>query len=125
MALAVVQIFIAVAMFDAWLFRYNRPLRARGGDAKTMAEEFKVYGLPEWLLHLVRVLKLGSGVLMIAGIWYPAAALAAGIGLAVLMAAAIAMHIKIRDPLYKAMPATLFFLLSCWVAYERVGLLAG
>ena len=83
MLLIGVQVFIAVAMFDVWLFRYNRPLRARGGDAKTMVEEFRVYGLPDWLRQLVRVLKLGSAVLMIVGIWYPMAALVSGAGLAV------------------------------------------
>ena len=123
MLLIGVQVFIALAMFDVWLFRYNRPLRARGGDAKTMVEEFRVYGLPDWLRELVRVLKLGAGVLMIVGIWYPPAALVSGAGLAVLMAVAIAMHIKVHDPLYKALPATLFFSLSCYVAYAHRALL--
>ena len=55
MLLIGVQGFIAAAMFDVWLFRYNRPLLARGGDAQTMVEEFRVYGLPDWLRQLVRV----------------------------------------------------------------------
>ena len=112
-----IQILIALAMFDVWLVRYNRPLRARGGDAKTMAEEFKVYGLPDWLLPVVRVLKLGSGALMLVGIWYPVAAVIGGLALIVLMAAAIVMHFKVKDPLLKAVPATFFFLLSCYVVY--------
>ena len=116
-----VQVFVAVAMFDVWLLRYDRPLRARGGNAKTMVEEFRVYGLPDWFRQLVRVLKLGSGVLMVVGIWYPPAALVAGLVLVVLMGGAIAMHAKIRDPLLKWMPATLFFLLSCYVVYVHAG----
>jgi uncharacterized membrane protein YphA (DoxX/SURF4 family) len=123
--LVLVQVFIAIAMFDVWLFRYNRPLRARGGDAQTMAEEFKVYGLPDWLLPVVRVLKLGSGVLMIVGIGYPPAAFAAGVTLIVLMGGAISMHLKVRDPLYKAMPATLFFLLSAYVTYAHRAIVSG
>ena len=120
-----VQVFVAVAMFDVWLFRYDRPLRARGGDAKTMVEEFRVYGLPDWLRQVVRVLKLGSAMLLIAGIWYPPAAFVAAAVLVVLMAGAIAMHVKIKDPLYKALPATLFFLLNGYVAYTQGMLLVG
>jgi uncharacterized membrane protein YphA (DoxX/SURF4 family) len=123
--LVAVQVFIAIAMFDVWLLRYNRPLRARGGNSQTMPEEFEVYGLPVWLLHLVRVLKLSSGALMIVGVWYSSAAFVAGVALVVLMASAIAMHIKIQDPVYKAMPATLFFLLSCYVAYANRAALLG
>lgn len=120
-----VQILIAIAMFDVWLFRYDRPARARGGDAKTMAEEFGVYGLPSWMLHLVRVLKLGAGTLMVIGIWYPIAAAIAGAILVVLMGGAILMHVKVRDPLLKSVPATFFFLLSCYVVFASRDVLSG
>jgi di/tricarboxylate transporter len=115
----VVQVFIAVAMFDVWLFRYNRPQRARGGDAQTMAEEFRVYGLPDWFRNLTRALKLTAGTLMVVGIWFPQAALAAGIALVILMGGAITMHIKVRDPLYKSIPATTFFVLSGLVMLDH------
>lgn len=111
------QIFIAVAMYDVWLLRYDKPQRARGGDARTMAEEFEVYGLPVWFRNVIRVLKLASGTLMVVGIWYDQVALIAGTSLVVLMGGAIAMHVKVRDPLYKSIPATTFFLLSAYVAY--------
>jgi hypothetical protein len=117
--LIAIQVFIAVAMFDVWLLRYDKPLRARGGDAKTMVEEFRVYGLPDWSRTLVRVLKLGSAVLLVVGVWYTPAAFVAGVVLVILMAGAIVMHVKVRDPVYKALPATLFFLLSCYVAWTN------
>ena len=115
----IAQVFIAVAMFDVWLFRYDKPQRARGGEAKTMAEEFAVYGLPAWFRHVIRVLKLGAGTLLVVGIWYEPLALAGGLLLVVLMGGAIAMHVKVRDPLYKSIPATTFFLLSAFVAYAH------
>lgn len=111
------QIFIALAMFDVWLLRYDKPQRARGGDAKTMAEEFAVYGLPAWFRNVIRALKLASGTLMIVGIWYDQAAFVAGATLVLLMGGAIVMHIKVSDPLYKSIPATTFFLLSAYVAW--------
>ena len=82
------QVFIALAMFDVWLLRYDKPQRARGGDAKTMAEEFAVYGLPAWFRNVVRALKLASGTLMIVGIWYDQAAFVAGAMLVLLMGGA-------------------------------------
>ena len=115
----VVQVFIAIAMFDVWLFRYDRPQRARGGDARNMVEEFRVYGLPDWFRNVVRVLKLGAGTLMVVGIWSTSAALVAGTVLVVLMGGAILMHVKVRDPFFKSMPATLFFVLSGLVMLDH------
>ena len=93
--------------------------RARGGDAQTMAEEFRVYGLPDWFRNVVRVLKLTAGTLMVVGIWLPQAALVAGIALVILMGGAILMHIKVRDPLFKSIPATTFFVLSGLVMLDH------
>ena len=60
----------------------------------------------------MRVLKLGAGALMVAGIWLPVLALIAGLVLAVLMAGAIAMHIKVGDPVKRYLPALSVFSLS-------------
>lgn len=106
-------------MIDVWILRYDKPLRARGGDAQTMVEEFRVYGLPDWFRVLTRVLKLGSAALIAIGIWYPVSALAGGSLLAVLMAGAVAMHIKVKDAWFKAVPASFFLGLSLFVAYAH------
>lgn len=111
------QLFLAVAMFDVWLFRYRTPGIFRGGDSTTMEEEFKVYGLSDTFRKLIRVLKLTAGVLLIAGIWNDLIALIAGIWLAVLMAGAMCMHIKVKDPLYKAFPSASFFLMCIAVVW--------
>jgi len=116
-----IQAFIALAMIDVWLLRYDRPLLARGGDATTMVEEFRVYGLPDWFRNLTRVLKLACAALLVIGIWYAAAAFYAGVLLVLLMAGAVAMHVKVHDPLYKSLPAGFFLLLSCYVAYGHSG----
>jgi hypothetical protein len=118
------QIFIASAMADVWLIRYNRPGFFRGGSARTMEEEFRVYGLPDWFRNFIRVSKLSAGGLMIAGIWIPLLAVIAGSGLAVLMLGAVAMHFKVGDPLYKALPSTTFLVLSILVAYFQFGRVA-
>ncbi len=115
--LVISQAFIACAMLDVWLIRYNRPGIFRGGQAKTMAEEFEHYGLPVWFRNLIRVSKLSLGAMMILGVWQPLVAVIAGIGLAFLMAGAVSMHLKVRDPLYKALPSSTFLVLSVLVAY--------
>lgn len=118
------QVFIACAMLDVWLIRYNRPGVFRGGSARTMAEEFRVYGLPDGFRNFIRVSKLTAGALMIAGIWLPILAVIAGVVLAVLMAGAVTMHLKVKDPLYKALPSSTFLILSILVAYfqwDRMG----
>ncbi|MEM6672441.1 MAG: DoxX family protein [Planctomycetota bacterium] len=117
--LTIIQLLLAAAMVDVWLLRYDKPLRARGGDAQTMVEEFRVYGLPDWFRSVIRVLKLGCAVLLVVGIWHAGTALIGGTLLAALMAGAVAMHIKVSDPWLKSVPATFFLLLSAYVAYSH------
>ena len=90
-----------------------------------MIEEFRVYGLPDWFRQLTRVLKLGCAVGMIAGIWNPTLAFFAGALLVLLMAGAVAMHVKISDPWLKSVPAGFFLLLSAFVAYGHVASVTG
>lgn len=120
LALTLTQVLLAVAMIDVWLLRYDKPLRARGGDAQTMVEEFRLYGLPDWFRNVVRALKLGCAALLIVGLWLDQAALVGGATLVFLMGGAVAMHVKVRDPWLKAVPATFFLLLSGFVAYGHV-----
>jgi hypothetical protein len=124
-ALTVTQLLIAIAMVDVWILRYDKPLRARGGDAQTMVEEFRVYGLPDWFRVLTRALKLGAAALLVVGLAYDWAAFAGGALLVVLMGGAVAMHVKVGDPWLKSLPAAFFLGLSLFVAYAHAGVLRG
>ena len=112
----VLQIIIAAGIFNVWLLRFGQSTQWRGGTATTMKEEFAVYGLPEWFMYLVGFLKILFAVMLIAGIWMPALVAPAGIGLAVLMAGAIAMHWKVGDPPKKSIPSGIMLILSLLVA---------
>ena len=114
--ITIAQIILAVAMIDVWLVRYNRPGFFRGGNATTMSEEFRVYGLPDWLRHTVRVLKLCCGGAMIVGLWAPVVAAFGASLLVLLMTGAAVMHLKVKDPWYKAFPATLFLAVAAITA---------
>ena len=46
----IIQIVIALAIFNVWVLRLNKSTNWRGGSASNMKEEFKAYGLPEWFM---------------------------------------------------------------------------
>jgi uncharacterized membrane protein YphA (DoxX/SURF4 family) len=114
---SIIQIIIALGIFNVWLLRYGKSTGWRGGNAKNMKEEFTVYGLPNWMVGLIGFLKVLFAVLLIVGIWYPLVVRPAALGIAVLMLGAIIMHIKVKDPLKKSVPAFTMLVLCLIVAY--------
>lgn len=111
----IVQVVVALAVANVWLFRENQPTPYRGGNATTFREEWVVYGLPEWSLAPVKFAKLALAACLILGLFVPVLTLVGAFGMAAFMAGAVAMHLKVRDPLLKSMPATLFLVLSLYV----------
>ena len=115
-AILVVQIVIALGIFNVWVLRYAKPTSWRGGSATTMKEEFAVYGLPGWFVAVVGFLKLLFASLLIVGIWFPIVTKPAALGIAVLMLGAVAMHVKVKDPVQKSLPALTMLVLAGFVA---------
>lgn len=111
----VVQVVIGLAVANVWLFRENKPTPYRGGNATTFREEWAVYGLPEWSLAPVKFAKLALAACLILGLFVPALTLVGAFGMAAFMVGAVAMHVKVRDPLMKSMPAALLLALSLYV----------
>lgn len=107
-----IQVVIAVSIFNVWIIRFGKPTSWRGGNAKSMKEEFEAYGLPEWFMKLIGFLKLTLATLLIVGIFVPDLVKPAAIGMAILMLGAISMHIKVKDSLIKSFPAFSFLVLS-------------
>lgn len=116
LAVQVVQVVVALVIFNVWLLRFNKTTEWRGGSASNMKEEFDAYGLPTGSVYVVGALKLLCAAGLIAGIWFPQLVLPSAIGLAVLMAGAVAMHIKIGDPMKKSFPAFTMLVLSVLIA---------
>jgi hypothetical protein len=114
--LLVLQVAIALAIFNVWIIRYGKATPWRGGDARNMAEEFEHYGLPPWVRQTVGFLKLTLATLLVVGIWYEAAVPFAALGIALLMAGAVLAHVRVRDPLRKALPAFSLLVLSSVIA---------
>jgi len=106
------QILAALVLLSVWLVRFGSATPYRGGSAHSMKEEFAAYGLPAWSLYVVGTLKIGVAVALIAGLWMPVVVFPAALLLGGLMLGAVAMHVKIRDPLLKSMPALVMLLLA-------------
>lgn len=106
------QIVIALGIFNVWLIRFKRPTEFRGGSAQNMREEFAAYGMPAAMMWIIGGLKITLAVALVAGIWWHALVRPAAIGMGVLMVGAIAMHLKVRDPATRSLPAAGMLALS-------------
>ena len=106
------QLVVGLGLLNVWLLRAQSSTAFRGGSAQSLREEFAAYGLPDWVFYLVGVLKIGSAVLLIVGLWIPEVVPSAAGTVAVLMVGALSMHAKVRDPLIKSLPAFLMLLMA-------------
>jgi uncharacterized membrane protein YphA (DoxX/SURF4 family) len=116
LAVKVIQVVIALGIYNVWLVRFGKSTSWRGGTARNLKEEFEVYGLPGWFMGVVGSLKLLFATLLIAGIWFPEVTRPAAAGMAALMLGAVAMHVKVKDPLMRSLPALTMLVLSLIVA---------
>ena len=107
-----VKIFIFFSIVNVWFFKFGKPTSWRGGQASSMKEEFKAYGLSETVMYLVGALKLLFAMLLVLSIQIESVAVPAASGMAILMLGAIIMHFKINDPMKKSLPAFSFLVLS-------------
>ncbi|MBW2477475.1 MAG: DoxX family protein [Deltaproteobacteria bacterium] len=110
------QIIIALGIFNVWIVRYGKETNWRGGEAKNMKDEFATYGLPAEVMYLVGAAKITLAICLIVGIWIPFLVKPAATAMAVLMLGAVSMHIKVKDPIQKSLPAFTMLALSLVVA---------
>lgn len=109
---SVLQLVVGLGLLNVWLLRPTSPTSYRGGEARSLREEFEVYGLPGFAFYVVGGLKIVAGVVLIVGIWAPLPVqLAAGV-VAALMVGALVMHVKVGDPAKKSVPAAIMLVLS-------------
>ncbi len=100
------QVLVSLGLLNVWLLRFRQPTPYRGGQARSMPEEFAAYGLPRWFLWVVGGMKLACAFSLLLGIWMPVLVAPAAVIITVLMVGAIAMHFKVHDPVMKAVPAS-------------------
>jgi uncharacterized membrane protein YkgB len=115
----VLQLVVGLGLLNVWLIRANASTAYRGGTAQSLKEEFAEYGLPEWMFLLVGALKIVAGIALIVGLWMPRLVLPAAGVVVVLMVGALTMHVKVRDPWIKSLPAFLMLLMSAGILLLR------
>ncbi|MGA9240213.1 DoxX family protein [Robiginitalea sp.] len=114
----IIKVFIFLSIVNVWFFRFNKPTSWRGGQAANMKREFEVYGLSESVMYLVGGLKVLAATLLMVSIWVPQLTLPAAGIMAVLMAGAISMHLRVKDPLRSSFPALSFLVLSLFLMFS-------
>jgi len=96
---------VALGLLNVWIVRRDKKTPYRGKATASMQSEFEAYGLPLWALWVTGALKIGVAGAMLAGIWEPMLVRPAALVLIVLMLGALAMHLKVKDPLKALIPA--------------------
>lgn len=108
----ILKAIVGLSILNVWLLRSKKATPWRGGDARSIEEEFKAYGLPVWFMWTVGTLKVVLALLLLYSIYDPGMENIAAYGIAILMLGAVAMHFKIGDPPKKSFPAFTFLVLS-------------
>ena len=110
-----VQLIIAIGIYNVWIVRFAKPTKWRGGTATDMKSEFEAYGVPVWFMMVIGFLNITLATTLIAGICFSDVVGPAALGMTALMSGAIGMHIKVKDPLMKSLPAFTVFSLSMFL----------
>ena len=114
------KLIVGLSILNVWLIQPNKPSKWRGGDATTITEEFSVYGLSKTFYYIVFAVKVGLAILLLVSIKYDIFSLYSSIGLAALLGGSIAMHLKVKDTLFKSFPAFLFMIMNLIIAYLAI-----
>ena len=113
------QVAIALCLLGVWVLRTGTGTRWRGDGAVRLREEFLSYGLPPWFAQVIASLELVLAVLLLTGLRWPILAGPAAVVVALVMLGALGMHLKVRDPAYKSVPAFVLLVLAVVVAASQ------
>jgi hypothetical protein len=80
---------------------------AKLAGAKPLADQFREFGLPLWVMRTVGLLEVAGAI----GLWVKPFPVWAATGLAGLMLGAVGNHLKVRHPLSKSAPAIVLLVL--------------
>ena len=108
------QALVAASIFFVWVVRYSN-----------IVVEFQEWKLPDWLRDAVGIIKLTLALLLLIGIDHGQFAIGGGIGLSLLMVAAFATHLRVKNPIIKMLPSLTLLVLSILIVLINVQLRAG
>jgi hypothetical protein len=107
---------VALGILNVWLLRTNKATPYRGLDAKNLRDEFAAYGLPFWFMCVIGILKISLALALLLSVWIPELTRPAAAGMGALMLGAFVMHLKVKDPVSKALPAIAVLALCAAIA---------
>ena len=121
----IIKLIIGLGLINVWVLRYNKKTEYRGGAANNMLEEFHSYGLSRSFMFLIGFFKISLSLVLILSVLISdfTFEILGGINLSsivfyglclmsVVMVGSVLMHLKIKDPFKKSIPAFLMFLMS-------------
>ncbi len=116
----IIKLIIGFSILNVWLINRNKSTPWRAKNASSMEEEFSIYGFSKSMMIVVGTLKCGFAILLLLSIFssgsgFPSLEWIGAAGIAILMAGAISMHVKVGDPAKKSLPAAIFLILSLLV----------
>ena len=115
--LIILKLIVSLSILNVWLIQPKKATKWRGGNAKTIIEEFKVYGLSKQFCYFIGFLKVSLALILLASIQFEALTLIGSLGLAMLLLGSIIMHIKVKDELFKSFPAFFFLVINLAIAF--------
>lgn len=107
----IIQLILALGIYNVWIINYTKGSKYRGGSATNMSEEFEAYGFRSWFMKIIGFSKLTLATLLIAGIWFPYLINPSAFLIGTLMVGALFAHLKINDPFVKSIPALIMLIL--------------
>ncbi len=116
--LIALKLIVALGILNVWFLRSGKATSYRGRNAKTLREEFAVYGLPFPVFCFIGFLKVGCALALLTSIWIPGLAQPAALGMGTLMLGAFVMHLKVKDPFSKALPSLAVLAMCLAIAFH-------
>ena len=99
------KVAIFLTIINVWFIRFNKPTPYRGGGAKSMKEEFEVYGISTTTMYIIGAIKVALATGLFISIWFPEITIPLASVMGIFMLGAIVMHFKANDPSIRSFPA--------------------
>lgn len=111
------QLLVAFGLLNVWVIRSNQKTPYRGSNTSSLKSEFVAYGLPSWSFYVVGFIKISSALLLLLGLWIPFLIFPAALVVSLMMCGAVCMHIKVKDPVKKFLPALIMLFFSICICF--------
>lgn len=110
------QLIVGLSILFVWLLHAHVPTNFRVGQAQTLREEVVEAGFPDYVYDVMRIVKPIFAFFLIMGILWNPITLPCMAFTTIFMVCAVGMHIKVKDSLFKMIPA-LTLLLFCFIIF--------